>query len=84
MVNLLHPRWLKLLAAASEQFSEFANLRMSGSVKAPLINKGRPQSVKSDMMEALIDHLLEKPSLYLNEMQLFFLDEFGTHTKIHY
>lgn len=61
-----------------------SNLRMSGSVKAPLINKGRPQSVKSDMMEALIDHLLEKPSLYLNEMQLFFLDEFGTHTKIHY
>jgi hypothetical protein len=27
------------------------------------------------MLEALCDHLLEKPNLYLSEMKLFFLDE---------
>ena len=28
------------------------------------------------MLAALCDHLLEKPRLYLYEMELFFLDEF--------
>ena len=28
------------------------------------------------MLEALCDHLLDKPDLYLHEMELFFLDEF--------
>jgi hypothetical protein len=29
------------------------------------------------MLEALCDHLVEKPDLYLDEMKLFWLDEFG-------
>lgn len=28
------------------------------------------------MLEALCDHLLEKPDLHLHKMELFFLDEF--------
>jgi hypothetical protein len=31
------------------------------------------------MLEALCDHLLEKPGLYLDEMALFLWDEFGTY-----
>ena len=56
-----------------------SNLRMYGSTKAPPIKKGRPQSVTPIMMKALSEHLLEKPSLYLQEMQLFLLDEFDIH-----
>lgn len=52
-----------------------SNLRLFGSVKAPPIKTGRPQSVTPIMLEALGDHLLE-PDLYLHEMELFFLDEF--------
>lgn len=55
------------------------NLRMYGSIKAPPIKKGRPQSVTPVMMKALCEHLLEKPSLYLQEMQLFLLDKFDIH-----
>lgn len=29
------------------------------------------------MLEALCDHLIEKPGVYLHEMELFLLDEFG-------
>ncbi|OQD86930.1 hypothetical protein PENSOL_c082G07324 [Penicillium solitum] len=53
-----------------------SNLQLFGSIKAPLIKAGRPRSIKPVMMEALCDHLLEKPDLYLHEMQIFFLDEF--------
>jgi hypothetical protein len=31
------------------------------------------------MLEALCDHLLEKPDLYLDEMAVFLWDKFGTH-----
>lgn len=53
-----------------------SNLRLFGCVKAPPIKRGQPQSITPIMLEALCDHLLEKPDLYLHEMELFFLDEF--------
>lgn len=53
-----------------------SNLQLFGSIKAPLMKAGRPRSITPIMMEALCDHLLEKPHLYLHEMQIFFLDEF--------
>lgn len=53
-----------------------SNLRLFGSVKAPPMKPGRPQSITPIMLEALCDHLLDKPDLYLHEMELFFLDEF--------
>ena len=53
-----------------------ANLRMFGDVHAPLIPGGRPRVITSVMLEALCDHLLEKPDLYLDEMAEFLYDEF--------
>jgi len=53
-----------------------SNLRLFGSVKTPPIKPGRPQSITPIMLEVLCDHLLDKPDLYLHEMEFFFLDEF--------
>ena len=41
-----------------------SNLRLFGSVKAPPIKPRRPRSITLIMLEALCDHLLEKPDLY--------------------
>jgi hypothetical protein len=35
------------------------------------------------MLEALCDHLLDKPDLYLHEKELFFLDEFEVSVALH-
>jgi transposase len=53
-----------------------ANIRLFGSVKAPPNKVGRPRSLTPGMLEALCDHLLEKPNLYLDEMAIFLWDEF--------
>lgn len=55
-----------------------ANLQLFGSLKAPQIKGGRPRKITPVMLEALCDYLLEKPHLYLDEMELFLLDEFST------
>jgi hypothetical protein len=44
------------------------NLRMFGDVRAPLIPGGRPRMITPFMLEALCEHLIEKPDLYLDEM----------------
>ncbi|GAQ10147.1 hypothetical protein ALT_7468 [Aspergillus lentulus] len=49
-----------------------SNLRVFGPMKAP----PRPRSITPVMLEALGDHLSEKPDSYLSEMELFLLDEF--------
>ena len=36
----------------------------------------RPRSLTPPMLDALLDHLLEKPDQYLDEMAVFLLDEF--------
>lgn len=56
-----------------------SNLRLFGSIRAPSIKAGRPRSITPNMLEALCDHLLEKPDLYLYEMELFLLDEFEVY-----
>jgi transposase len=56
-----------------------ANLRMFGDVRAPLISGGRPRIISTVMLEALCDHLLEKPDLYLDEMAEFLFDEFDVY-----
>jgi transposase len=53
-----------------------SNLRLFGSVRAPPNGVGRPRSITPPMLEALCDHLLEKPDLYLDEMVIFLWDEF--------
>jgi predicted transcriptional regulator len=54
-----------------------SNIRMFGSVKAPPIKGGRPRNITPVMLEALCDHLIEKPALYLDEMAVFLWDEFA-------
>ena len=52
------------------------NLRMFGDIRAPLIPGGRPRMITPFTLEALCDHLIEKPDLYLDEMAYFLYDEF--------
>jgi transposase len=52
------------------------NLHFYGKTKAPSNGVGRPRSVTPPMLDALCEHLLEKPGLYLDEMELFLWDEF--------
>jgi hypothetical protein len=59
-------------------FAIKSNFRSFGSTKAPSNGVGRPQSITPPMLEALCEHLLGKPGLYQNEMELFLLDEFKT------
>jgi hypothetical protein len=60
-----------------------SNLRLFGSVKAPPIKPGQRQSITPIMLEALCDHLLDKPDLYLHGKELFFLDEFEVSVALH-
>nr|XP_001390211.2 transposase [Aspergillus niger CBS 513.88] len=52
-----------------------SNLRLFGTLKAPPIKGGRPRKLTPPMLETLCDHLIEKPGLYLHEMELFLLEE---------
>ena len=54
----------------------FASTRIFGSVKASPNKGGRPWSLTLVMLEALCDRLLEKPTLYLDEMAIFLWNEF--------
>jgi hypothetical protein len=54
-----------------------SNLRAFGSVEAPWNGGGRPRSITPVMLEALREHLVEKPDRYLDKMAVFLLDEFG-------
>ncbi|KAJ5146627.1 uncharacterized protein N7515_001191 [Penicillium bovifimosum] len=54
------------------------NLRQFGNVHAPPNRIGRRRTVTPPMIEALCDHLSEKPGLYLDEMAVFLWDEFHT------
>jgi transposase len=53
-----------------------SNVRYYGSPQAPQNIGGRKRSISPIMLDALCDHLLEKPGLYQSEMILFLLDEF--------
>jgi hypothetical protein len=50
---------------------------MFGRVKAPPIKGGRPHNITPVMLEALCDHLIEKPALYWDEMAVFLWDQFA-------
>ena len=65
--------------AYCQEYSEEL-LRLFGSVHAPPNRIGRRRSITPPMLEALCDHLLEKPGLYLGEMVVFLRDEFQTLT----
>jgi transposase len=52
------------------------NLRQFGSLYAPQTRVGRKRTMTPLMIDALCDHLYEKPGLYLEEMVVFLWDEF--------
>ena len=54
------------------------NLRLFGTIRAPPTQIGQKQTTTPSIVEALCDHLFEKPSLYLDEMAIFLWDEFQT------
>ncbi|THC88362.1 hypothetical protein EYZ11_012193 [Aspergillus tanneri] len=68
------------VAGCSERSIRYirSNLRLFGSVKAPPNKAGRPRTVTPPMLDALREHLLAKPDLYLDEMAVFLWDEFDT------
>ena len=60
-----------------------SNLRHFGKTKAPPISVGgRRRRITPQMLDALREHLLEKPGLYQHEIAVFLYDEFGIHVTI--
>jgi transposase len=59
-----------------------SNLHYFGTTKAPPNGGGRPRSITPHMLEALCEHLLEKPELYLEDMVVFLWDEFDVLVSI--
>ena len=52
-------------------------MRLFGSARSPQVRVGRPSNIIPVMLDALCDHLAEKPDLYVEEMAVFLWDEFG-------
>lgn len=53
------------------------NMRLFGSPNSPTIPPGPSPSITPVMLDALCDHLIKKPSLYIEEMARFLWDEFN-------
>jgi len=53
-----------------------SNIHYYRTTKTPPNGSGRPRSITPLILEALCDHLLKKPELYLEEMEVFLWDEF--------
>lgn len=60
-----------------------SNLPYFGTTKAPRNGVERPRSITPPMLEALFEHLLEKPELYQDETALFLYDEFAVIVMVH-
>lgn len=54
-----------------------SNLDCFNDTRAPYNGGGRPGSITPLMLEALREHLVEKPELYQDEMVVFLWDEYG-------
>jgi hypothetical protein len=52
-----------------------ANMRAFGTLWAPKVTNGQRSRILSHMLEALLDHLLPKPGLYLDEIADFIWEE---------
>lgn len=52
-----------------------SNMGMVLSVKAPSSRGGRPRSIALIMLVASCEHLVEKPTLYLDKIAIFLWDE---------
>ncbi|CAI0651133.1 unnamed protein product, partial [Colletotrichum noveboracense] len=49
-----------------------------GATRAPPNGAGRPRDITPPMLSALLERLIEKPDMYLEEMAVFLFDEFDT------
>jgi transposase len=58
------------------------NLRHFGKTKAPSNGVGRRRRITPQMLDALREHLLEKPGLFQDEMVIFLYDEFSVLVTI--
>jgi hypothetical protein len=65
-------------AACCSTRSVRSNIRYFGIPKAPWNGGGRRRSITPPMLDALCEHLLEKPGLYQYEMVIFLWDKFHT------
>ena len=54
-----------------------SNLRCFGTTKAPPNGSGRRKIITPSMLSALLEHLIEKPDLFQDEMAVFLHDEFN-------
>lgn len=52
------------------------NIRVFGDSRSPPVPAGQPSIITPVMLDALCDHLAEKPGLYVEEMALFLWDQF--------
>lgn len=58
-----------------------SNLEHFGTARAPPVRSGRRRLITPLMLEALCEHLLEKPALFLDEMAVFLWDEFNINVS---
>jgi hypothetical protein len=76
----LYLRLRVLLIVAEKQSIIFkSNLELFGNAKVP---PNRPRQQRIITLKALCDHLLEKPTSYLDEMTVFLFDEFDRDVTI--
>jgi transposase len=59
-----------------------ANHRVFGSVTAPNNVRGRHSAFPTHVLAALLDHLLNKPDLYLDEMAEFVWDQYEVAVSV--
>jgi transposase len=52
-------------------------MRLSGSARAPHVPAGRPSTITEVMLDALCNHIAEKPGLYVEKIAISLRDEFN-------
>lgn len=52
-------------------------MRLFGNARCPPVRVGRPATITPVMLDALLDRLTEKSTLYVEEMAVYLWDEFG-------
>jgi transposase len=67
-------------AGCSEQAVTYIRQNQAfGNVRAPRNGVGRRRSITPVMLEAILERLKEKPTLYLDELVVIIYDDFGKH-----
>lgn len=76
--RLSNPQIAQIAKCSERTVTELRRkLRLYGTARPHLVRAGRPPSITPLMLEALCDHLVEKPGLYIEEMVVFLWDEFS-------